>query len=1519
MNHFHVLPLLASILLTVYTFAIRICKRYPIRSYIAIYSKKSSPNFVKNNFQKNHFFMSIKKTTKWKRSICIKSKDEEDITYEDIEEYLEKNKINDYEEDEGKKEIRILLNYLPTLKNDQQFFSKFGYVSKEKKSMEYYFNEMKKLKENKQKKNYNILNFLLSYFLKNSSVNILSQKKNYKNLQSYYDYINNIINSRDSFPIGTNGNLSRNENIFSKKSLCKFLSFYLRNVDMIKYISFFCVSGFLTFMLRIMLRNIKLEKIFLLRNYFNFIYAFKNVHVYKIGIFSLLLNLLFAHKYNQYFSITENIYATLFSNYFSYHGIDNIKKLDLEEFMKKFNYTIDDVLNSLNDIFSQYMNRQIYGDEKIDETVLSHVNGFTTLYQKLFSNNRENVINIISLILNTYHTYCTNRENKNKDVLSKIFFLFYIISLKFKYGIADVHRLNLHLENVYKVPFFSRNTPIAVFPLLTHLAQQLSVSTKRRDHGSALVAVLISQVEEKVISEYILERMKKDYEEYVCSLLQNKLFSNNILEDVKNMNFVTLDTRIIGEINTSIFVRMVNNILEKEKYEIVYAGIYKCSSGGSENERGDMTEGDSEHVEFIHEDITYGDGSIKSEKIDNDFDNSKCEGNNDSVMEQGENITWEEGHMNNDITPEEEDIDVNDTTVAGDNDIDIDIDEVGDDLQMYSDDSVDYSISDDTLSIHLGKDKENGNFTEKEKKELAEKEEMLKKIKDIHFLRKYLNIDRQYMDKFLEKYISKFMYKEYKIFIHNIIFKKLKEKNNNLFFLKKGISISRNSAINVIKDIITNFVIKTKENINIFSKLGNTDKCLKLILNLLTVYKKIKKKQKFLKIGNESLPMDNLFSYNLYSQCGRSEAGMGKRSTDGNFGEEDVERISKDDDHFGEEDMGRISQDDDHFGEEDMGRISKDDDHFGEEDMGGISKDDDHFGEEDMGRPRTNQEPTEEGDQEILSLEERKRLYEEFVLKYMKNKSERNILKVIFNLDFHNIDEEIENNIINRFLENVVTKNIQKLKEANTILHIIGNDNLYDYKNVPSMESKGIVKEKRNHTNEKKIYVNDYIITKDKIFEQIDNESFENMCRKMYINKLLQLKENIYQNRKDIYFYQIVLNIKNVEKLHDIYIIDQYEKMIHDIIKTNMLNKNYGNIKNIYLKKIINFLNISDEKANDVELRCIYQQTYSVYKKIKENFYIYKCDNDFVNNINELLIIYNNFNLIKKNGDTYYVKFALIDPNYNLVHRVIERYVLHVIDIINSENREILKENVFKLTRVLNVSDNVVDIISAKIYKKYVENQDLPAINNMDSFFNFLFNMEREKQSEIVLEHLKKKSDGYLTSSESLQEKLQKLHDLLLFINNNLQLKKNIFDLSSATYEEVYEFLTACIDDYLHRKKTDSFLSAQSDYLMHLKNFLSKLKILIRGQEENSHFTRVLNMLKNDIIERALGFLDKFKYDMCVQEIYNLIKLQMIDGNMKFSDIDIEKRRKLVNIFSYQNISEEKKFLYLGILNKALL
>ncbi|SBT75131.1 conserved Plasmodium protein, unknown function [Plasmodium ovale] len=197
--------------------------------------------------------------------------------------------------------------------------------------------------------------------------------------------------------------------------------------------------------------------------------------------------------------------------------------------------------------------------------------------------------------------------------------------------------------------------------------------------------------------------------------------------------------------------------------------------------------------------------------------------------------------------------------------------------------------------------------------------------------------------------------------------------------------------------------------------------------------------------------------------------------------------------------------------------------------------------------------------------------------------------------------------------------------------------------------------------------------------------------------------------------------------------------------------------------------------------------------------------------------------------------------------------------------------------------------------------------------------MEREKQSEIVLEHLKKKSDGYLKSSESFQEKLQKLHDLLLFINNNLQLKKNIFDLSSATCEEVYEFLTACIDDYLHRKKTDSFLSGQSDYLMHLKNFLSKLKILIKGQEENFHFTRVLNMLKNDIIERALDFLDKFKYDMCVQEIYNLIKLQMIDGNMKFSDIDIEKRRKLVNIFSYQNISDEKKFLYLDILNKALL
>ncbi|ETW27023.1 hypothetical protein PFFCH_05556 [Plasmodium falciparum FCH/4] len=259
----------------------------------------------------------------------------------------------------------------------------------------------------------------------------------------------------------------------------------------------------------------------------------------------------------------------------------------------------------------------------------------------------------------------------------------------------------------------------------------------------------------------------------------------------------------------------------------------------------------------------------------------------------------------------------------------------------------------------------------------------------------------------------------------------------------------------------------------------------------------------------------------------------------------------------------------------------------------------------------------------------------------------------------------------------------------------------------------------------------------------------------------------------------------------------------------------------------------------------------------------------------------------------YFVKFSLVESNYNIVHKIFERYVLYVIDVITNENRNMYKDNIFKLRTILNVHETTVNDISTKIYRKYIENQELHSLNNMDSFFNFLFNMSKEEQKNIVIDFLRTKIDTYLKSDENYDEKLHKLYDLLIFINDNLQYKKNIFDLSSLSSKLLYEFLLSCVDNYIHTKKTDAFIKSQADYINHFNNFLSKIKALIRGPEEQYHLSHVLNILKNDIIKRAINLLDKFEYDMCIEEVYNLIKLQMIDENINFSDIDIAKRKKL--------------------------
>ncbi|ETW37539.1 hypothetical protein PFTANZ_01721 [Plasmodium falciparum Tanzania (2000708)] len=1338
---------------------------------------------------------------------------EDDITYEEIEEYLKKNKVEDYEEDEGKSEILKLINYIPTLSNEEEFFSRFGYINREKKSMEYYFNQMKNEKERKQKKNYNILNFILSYYLKKKIFNDVHSNKNYDSIQSYCYYINNLINHKDTSLEWRNGNLSKKNNIFSNKWLCSFISFYLKNVNALKYISFGCVSAGLTFMLKYILRNIRIDNIFLLKNHFNLIYGLRNMKIYKIVLFCLFINVLFINKYNQYFSITDDGFAVLFSNYFFYEGIEHLNKKKIYQFMNKYNYTLNDILYSLNDMFIYFLNKKIYVDEIFDPDIVIYIDSFISLYQKLFKTNKENIKNILTMILNKYHISNVKNENKNKDLLSRIFYIFYIINIKFKYDVIQAHKLNLlRGENKYMIPFFFKNNNISNYFLLSHISDHLNVK-------------------EKIINNYLLEKMKNDYENYVLSLLRTKTYSNSVYDDIKNMLFITLHSSVIDDVNVSIFMNLVKDIISNVDYECKYT---------SRSNRKDKI--------------------VKS----NEFNENNLEKGFYSNMEESVDYII---HDNNSLK--------NATKNTGD--------------------------------ISTEKIKKNDVILS-EKEELKEKEQLMKKLNDIYFLRKYLNIDKEFTDNFLEKYLFKYIYKEYKIFINNLIFKKLKNKNDNLFFLKRGINLPSKTTQNIVKNIILNFVIKTKENIAIFYKLENIDKCLRLIVNLINIYKKIKKKKKFIKFNSNIFNLDHFFSYNCYKENEHTDIIQNDQSSN----------IINNNDNISQEDHmvndhGKNKEENENFSSDEEVNLNQP-----------FLKEEEEFIKHNIYKEKLCDE--NEG-KIILNKNDRKKLYEEFVLKYMKNKSERNILKIIFNLDYDNndIDKEIEDNIIKRFLEDNSTKNkLTNLKNLDMQLKIIGNDNLFDYKHLNFNEGlliKHNFKKSLKDEENKKMSLNEYIIKKEDIFDDIDDESFLEICQKMYINKLFHLKENIYNNRKELYFYQVILNIeKNINEIHDIYLIDQYEKMINDTIKTNILNKNYTNIKNLYLKRIINFLNISEEKASIVELNCIFHQTNNIFKTIKENFYIYRNDSDFIDDINEILTIYKNFDLIKKvirnNQEMYFVKFSLVESNYNIVHKIFERYVLYVIDVITNENRNMYKDNIFKLRTILNVHETTVNDISTKIYRKYIENQELHSLNNMDSFFNFLFNMSKEEQKNIVIDFLRTKIDTYLKSDENYDEKLHKLYDLLIFINDNLQYKKNIFDLSSLSSKLLYEFLLSCVDNYIHTKKTDAFIKSQADYINHFNNFLSKIKALIRGPEEQYHLSHVLNILKNDIIKRAINLLDKFEYDMCIEEVYNLIKLQMIDENINFSDIDIAKRKKLVNIFSYQNISDEKKFLYMDTLKK---
>lgn len=322
--------------------------------------------------------------------------------------------------------------------------------------------------------------------------------------------------------------------------------------------------------------------------------------------------------------------------------------------------------------------------------------------------------------------------------------------------------------------------------------------------------------------------MKKNYEKHISSLIENKNLSTNIFDDIKKLDFLTLDKSIINEVNLSIFNKLVNDILEKKNYDTPYFKHNQLASKYNDdfsNVKGNIIEDTGSTSQLMEDSEINEDEQYLNNNVIKDDQKSK---DNDDDIEKyySENTNYEEEEI--------EDIGGTDTEIYDDNE---NIDER---MYKYIEDSVDYIVEGNVKKDEKNQETKSSNGKNNSNKsdegENKELETMLKKIKDIHSFRKYLSIPKEFVDKQLEKYLFPYMNKEYKIFLNNLIFKNFKNKNENLFFLKNGITLSSGCTENIIKNIILDFVIKTKENINIFFKLNNMDKCLKLVLNLFYVY-----------------------------------------------------------------------------------------------------------------------------------------------------------------------------------------------------------------------------------------------------------------------------------------------------------------------------------------------------------------------------------------------------------------------------------------------------------------------------------------------------------------------------------------------------------------------------------------------------------------------------------------------------------------------------------------------------------
>jgi hypothetical protein len=455
----------------------------------------------------------------------------------------------------------------------------------------------------------------------------------------------------------------------------------------------------------------------------------------------------------------------------------------------------------------------------------------------------------------------------------------------------------------------------------------------------------------------------------------------------------------------------------------------------------------------------------------------------------------------------------------------------------------------------------------------------------------------------------------------------------------------------------------------------------------------------------------------------------------------------------------------------------------------------------------------------------------------------------------------------------------KQLKDLNRILVYLENENEL------TEEDKNILNKMNVNENKEDIKnkINELSTKKEEIEKKI--YKLKDIDLKKYVNNQIKLLDKNYSYLT----YQILNTLKKdkdvkdtVEKITETNgtvkdlmknLPDKYKKIVADLIKNGIIEKNYKNIINI-LKKIYNILNLFQNYFNikDIEKYNLNDiKDYNLYTllNIIDNY------NILLENLNEKII--DVVNTAKQNGQVLLLKKESSKGKETFYK-------------LNNANKNIkLKENNY----------SVNDFQNVYMLYSYYDN-----FENIEDVLNYIAPLPRIGKIIFAIKILNKICFIQTSSKSSINIGFKSgVNVISLTRNNYVYIRDNLLsdiETLKIEYRDINETIKLLNKDYIEKYK--------KDYDERLNNIYTRIINKLMNDNKIKDINDLENLNKKEYYELLIKLIDKYYEDSDKKLIYkDIMKILM---GIKIEDINEDVKNNIFNLFSneeYKKLKDEIK------------